>query len=224
MHQQAIIAGKKVIEETLKNHFNMSLALLMPQKLKKDPFEAIKIARFTLAPKLMSELDIFGTRLPLLLTKIPQFTVLKDQPLKGCTLFMSQQDPRNVGALLRSAAAFSVNQIILGPGSAHPFHPQSTRAASGCVFDHVYFKILKPDFSNHSVIGLDMRGENLKDFVFPKDFILVPGVEGPGLDENIKLNHKVTIQISPNAESLNVAQATAIALYEATKGTPFLFK
>ena len=52
----------------------------------------------------------------------------------GCTLFIPFQDPENVGAVIRSAAAFGVARVVLLKEAAHPFHPRSSRAAGSALF------------------------------------------------------------------------------------------
>lgn len=217
-HQCAILAGKKVVLEHVQNHLDKVIAVLMPAK----PVSGFpsKIDKFRLTSKLFDQLDVFGTGFPLLVVQVPEIKPWsKEVVLDGCSVLLTQQDPKNVGAILRSAAAFGVSHVLLGPGCAHPFHPQSTRAASGTVFQHHYLKVKDlTELKDLPTVALDMSGENIVDFVFPKSFVLVPGVEGPGLPKGFEPSRRITIKMSHGVESLNVMQATTIALYEWSKG------
>ncbi len=217
-HHMAILAGKKATEDTLKRHSKEVIAVLVPENMSTDIDHP---EQFSLDEKLFKIMDVSGTGQPLLVVKVPDFKILDSKILlKGCSVYLTLQDPRNIGAVLRSAAAFNVSNIILGDGAAHPFHPLSLRAASGCVLDLKYFKSsgeLNISLKSFTTVALDMDGKNLAEFKFPKDFILVPGTEGPGLEQSFLPSHRVHINISKNAESLNAAAATAIALYEWSK-------
>ncbi len=93
------------------------------------------LAWYCLASPLFQQLDVLGTKSPLLVIRV----VLLDQwePaegfLPGCNLLVPFQDPENVGAVIRSAAAFGVAQVILLSESAHPYHPKALRASGGAV-------------------------------------------------------------------------------------------
>ena len=93
------------------------------------PTSTIEWLRFS--EPLFKELDVVGTHAPLLLVRVPAIAVWNDAdawPL-GCTLFVPFQDPENIGAVIRSAAAFGVARVVLLREAAHPFHHRSARAA-----------------------------------------------------------------------------------------------
>lgn len=219
-HHRAILAGKKVINDVIKTHLSVVKACLMPEKtmfatdpVYRDLVSKGQVPCFELQHSLFNELDIFGTKCPLLVVSVPQIEKF-DTKLNGPALFIPFQDPKNVGAVLRSAAAFGVKKIILAKSACHPFHPESLRAASGCVFDHQFYKADLLELSECTTVALDMSGISLDKFKFPKDFIFVPGIEGQGLDKNFDPTHKITIPMHSNVESLNAMAATTVALYQ----------
>ena len=211
---QAFISGRKLVNETLSNFPQSCLGLILSGKMEEADFPK-DLALYILSPDLFKILDVFGSRQPLLLVRVPVFKPWVPGS-KGCQLLVPFQEPSNVGAVLRSAAAFGVKDILLTSGSAHPFHPKSARASSGSVFTHTFSKVPpleETHFENIATIALDLNGENISDFKFPRDFILIPGVEGPGLPKNLKPTHRITIPTSGKVESLNGPTAVAIALF-----------
>jgi 16S rRNA (guanine527-N7)-methyltransferase len=171
-----------------------------------------------MADALFREIDVSGTHVPLLLVRVPEMPAWSDQESwpDGCTLFVPFQDPENVGAVIRSAAAFGVARVVLLQGAAHPFHPRSVRAAGPALFQVVLEE--GPPASalaaaSHPLIALATDGPELGADPFPPTFGLVPGIEGPGLPEHLRSGQRRRIPIAPGVESLNAATATAIALY-----------
>jgi 16S rRNA (guanine527-N7)-methyltransferase len=125
------------------------------------------------------------------------------------------QDPENVGAAIRSAAAFGASQVILLAESAHPFHPKALRASGGSVLNVA----LRPGPPLATIphelpiVALSSEGADIRDVTFPPAFGLLPGLEGPGLPEPWR-DRAVRIPIEPGVESLNAAVAVGVALYE----------
>jgi len=163
-------------------------------------------------------LDTAGTHAPLLMVRTPEMPAWDDAAAwpEGCTLFVPFQDPENVGAVLRSAAAFGVPRVVLLREAAHPFHPKAARAAGTALFQVEMLRgpSIQDLASGHApIIALDADGPDLNSVPWPDRFGLVPGVEGPGLPGVLRKGPKRRIPMAPGVESLNAAVATAVALY-----------
>jgi TrmH family RNA methyltransferase len=127
------------------------------------------------------------------------------------------QDPGNMGTLIRTAAAFGLDGILLGKGCADPFAPKTVRSAAGAVFTIplIPVKDLK-DLAGRLVIAADMKGTPLGETSVPDDFILAVGSEGKGVSEDVReiCGAAVSVPMRTGVESLNAAVSAAIILYE----------
>jgi 16S rRNA (guanine527-N7)-methyltransferase len=215
-HGQALLAGSRVVEEVRTRFPELVEGWLTGSKGPPPPEPGL--VWYRLDEPLFQELDVSGTHAPLLLVRTPDFPDWSDdEPWpQGCTLFVPFQDPENVGAVLRSAAAFGVARVVLLREAAHPFHPKSARAAGTSMFQVPLMSgpSIQDLASSHvPVIALDTEGPELLSEPFPERFGLVPGLEGPGLPANLRDGPRRRIAITPAVESLNAATAVAIALY-----------
>jgi 16S rRNA (guanine(527)-N(7))-methyltransferase RsmG len=215
-HGQALIAGPRIIAE-VRDRFPERVLAWITDDSQSPPADDF-VEWYRLSRPLFKELDVAGTNSPLLLVSVPTLPVWSDdQPWpEGCTLFIPFQDPENVGAVLRSAAAFGVARIVLLRESAHPFHPRSSRAAGTALFQvtlHEGPSIHELSAQHVPLIALDTSGPALDESPFPSRFGLVVGVEGPGLPERLRQGQRRRIPISSRVESLNAATAAAVALY-----------
>jgi 16S rRNA (guanine527-N7)-methyltransferase len=68
-----------------------------------------------------------------------------------------------------------------------------------------------PDMALH-IVALDMQGASIRGFSFPERFLLLPGMEGQGLPEELR-HQAVAIPMTGAVESLNAAAAVSIALF-----------
>lgn len=131
------------------------------------------------------------------------------------------QDPGNVGAIVRSAAAFGVGRVVLDRACADPWSPRALRAGMG---GHFALSIEQPAelgpalaaFDGQLVCALPRGGIPLRQLDFGSRVGWIFGGEGRGLSARILENAtlRVTISMAPGTESLNVAAAAAICLYE----------
>jgi TrmH family RNA methyltransferase len=123
-------------------------------------------------------------------------------------------DPGNVGTLLRAADAFRAGFIGLSAGCADPTGPKALRASAGAVFR---VSLIAFDASPRPWIALTMHGGvPLAETWLPELGTFVLGAEREGLpDDIIALAETVaSIPQQGDAESLNVAMAGTVALYE----------
>ena len=217
-HGQALIAGARIIAEVLDQFPDQVDGYLTDAKGEPPPESAARFPWFRLADDLFRSLDVAGTRTPLLLVRVPEFaewSPAAEWPV-GCTLFVPFQDPENVGAVIRSAAAFGVGRVVLLKEAAHPFHPKSARAAGTALFQVAIEQGPSiRDLRSPAVplIALSGTGPDLASEPFPERFGLVAGVEGPGLPYHLRSGPARRIPMAPGVESLNAATAAAIALY-----------
>jgi TrmH family RNA methyltransferase len=116
-------------------------------------------------------------------------------------------DPGNVGTLIRSADAFGA-AVCLGPGCADPTSPKALRASAGSIW-----RVPLVDGDSGTRVALVAHGGEplgALDLNGPVTFLL--GAEREGLPAEIERDVEATIPVA--AESLNVATAGALALYE----------
>jgi len=132
------------------------------------------------------------------------------------------QDPGNVGALLRTAAAAGIRDVFAGPTTAALWAPKTLRAGQGAQFrlrlhEQVGAASL-PGLLAGEWIGADARGgEPLWSMPLPADPVgWIFGGEGAGLSAAARAvcGRRVSIPIEAAVESLNVAAAAAVCLFE----------
>lgn len=119
-------------------------------------------------------------------------------------------DPGNVGTLLRSADAFGAG-MMLSAGCADPFGPKALRAAMGSTF-----RVPLQQFELRDAVALVADGgQPLEDVELKRYATIVVGAEREGLPEDVlaQCAARATIPVQ-SVESLNVAMAGTLALYE----------
>ena len=131
------------------------------------------------------------------------------------------QDPGNVGTLLRTAAAAGVRRVMAGPGTAYAWSPKVMRAAMGAHFAlHIAEGVAAADAARGfegSVLAADVGGEDLYAAEWGRAPTLwLFGSEGQGLSPEAAAaaQRRLRIPLAAGVESLNVAAAAAVCLFE----------
>jgi TrmH family RNA methyltransferase len=123
------------------------------------------------------------------------------------------QDPGNVGAICRTAAAAGAPALAVIEGSADPLGAKSVRASAGNVFRLIVARAVWDDLAGLDGYGAAAAGgASLAESPIENAGMIVLGSEAHGLTHsNLRL---VTIPLSQGVESLNVAAAAALLLFE----------
>ncbi len=223
---QIIIPGKKIISEYLTAAPKAYAYLILQDGyIEQDAdFNAI-IDRANLDNRLLilkkelfNELDVLNTKGPLLAAELPAIADYDTTTQIDRAIMIPFQDPNNVGAVIRSGVALGVTDFILLQEAAHPFNQKAIKASAGTIFKaNIYsgpaINQVQNLIQQTPVIALDAGGTAINEFTFPDSFILLPGIEGPGIPENIQTT-TVAIPIQNSVESFNAPVAVSIALYE----------
>ena len=136
------------------------------------------------------------------------------------------QDAGNVGGVIRSAAAFGVDAVLVGPGSADPTHPRVTRAATGAWFRVTIGRSadLSADLAalrDHgaTILAADQGGDSLHEQHLPSRVVWLFGNEGSGISEELSplVDSRVAVPIADGVDSLNVNVAAGIILHHASE-------
>ncbi len=140
---------------------------------------------------------------------------------EACVLLEDIQDPGNLGSILRSSAAAGIDHVFLSKGSAQSWSPRVLRAGMGAHFalqlhEHCDLVDVARQLSR-TVIASAQRGrKSIYDIDVSGSVAFVFGNEGAGLSQAmLEAAHEVVcIPMSGKVESLNVAAAAAVCLYE----------
>lgn len=146
----------------------------------------------------------------------------------GVILMLDQiTDPQNVGAVFRSAAAFGARGVVLQDRNAPLLTGALAKAAAGAIDKIPHARVTnlsraleKLDALGWRAVGLDGGGEaSLAETLDARPTVLVLGSEGEGIRRLVAEHCDVLAKIPmPGGfESLNVSNAAAVALYEATR-------
>lgn len=136
------------------------------------------------------------------------------------------QDPGNFGTIIRSAVAFNIDTIVVSNNTVDLYNSKVIRASQGMIFN---INIIKRDLNvfvpelkkeEYQILVTKVNGgKNLKTIEKMEKFAIIMGNEGAGVSDNLMslADSSLYIDMNNNCESLNVAIATSVILYELDK-------
>jgi TrmH family RNA methyltransferase len=234
-HDQTLIEGRRALDAALDGGAPLVDCVVTPDALD-DPevqalLERLSVPVYVTDADTMGHLTDVATPQGLVATverRLVDPGTLPDALGPDATLLLLDgvQDPGNVGTLLRTAAWFGADVVAAGPGTAGLYGPKVMRAATG---GHWALRLTRTDApgplldrlrrSGWALYGADLQGVRADAWTPERPSALVLGSEAHGLSPAVldRLDTPVAIPGAahrPSAESLNVAVAGGILVYE----------
>lgn len=148
----------------------------------------------------------------------------ENKPLGGRILILDNiQDPGNLGTIIRSSVAFNFTSVVLSLDTVSKYNNKVIRSTQGMLFNtnviscDIKSLIKKLKDEDYTIYATDVvGGVNVKDIKKPSKFAIVMGNEGSGVSSDIKdlADCNLYIKMNKDCESLNVAVASSILMYE----------
>jgi 23S rRNA (guanosine2251-2'-O)-methyltransferase len=190
------------------------------------PVEMVAAPRLTEAAGTSAHQGVVAFAAPTPLLTIDGLTSrFTDQdPIPPLVVLDGVKDPRNLGAIIRAAAAFGVGGVMLPERRAVGITATVVKAAAGGLeyvplagVTNISQSIERLKRLGFWIVGADEQGDvRCDDFAFPVPLALVLGEEGDGLSPLVKRHCDILVRIPVGGplRSLNVAVAAAVLLYE----------
>ena len=217
-HQLFIVEGRKNIKELLASEYEyINIYATRSWINHNQEINAIQISNNELE-------NISNQKNPnevLAIVKINNHKIFSNT---GVVLVLDEiNDPGNMGTILRICDWFGISDIVCSKNTVDIYNPKVVQASTGSIFRiNVCYANLSDYLKNIDtpIYGAFLDGENIKNISFPKNFHLVMGNEANGISKEITqlISERISIpHVSKKTDSLNVAIATSILLYEISK-------
>ncbi|MCK4259230.1 MAG: RNA methyltransferase [Halanaerobiales bacterium] len=234
-----VIEGIRIIEDALKDGAKFVQIFYSPI-LKDNPrgmrllaqLDELGIKISLLDERLFSEISDTETPQGIIaILKQPEFT-LKDifahkSLYPHIIMINGVQDPGNLGTILRAASGAGWSGAILTKGTVDLYNPKSLRATMGAVYKFPILRAENIEFlcgdlheSGYQLIAAALEAERWHFEVdFTRPTVLVVGNEGNGINSEVinVMDQLVKIPMDPKAESLNVAVAAGVIIFEGVR-------
>jgi TrmH family RNA methyltransferase len=217
-HGLFLVEGYKSVAEFINSAYQVDAVYytetIAPKMLKLSQ----KTNSLEISSAILEKISALKTPADILATvKIPQWPVLNATTLnkKFAIVLDGIQDPGNMGTIIRTADWFGIENIICSEDCVEVYNPKVVQATMGSLSRmNVHYVNLPETLADTKlpIYGALLDGENIYNTDFGTEGLIVMGNEGNGLSDEVKrlVTKAITIPRAGNAESLNVAIATAI--------------
>jgi RNA methyltransferase, TrmH family len=231
-----LIEGVKMVEEALRDKAGVSMVVAAPSLVQHHGKGVLKLAEnrgvdiLWISSALMDALSESKTPQPVMaVVKMQEHSLdslFSRDP--GLIILAHQlQDPGNLGTIIRTAEAVGASGIAITPNTVDPFNAKAIRASMGSILRlpivHIgnivsFMKTCKQ--KGYQTVATVLTGDRTYfDIDLKKPTVVILGQEGAGLPQEVTSNIDLQIRIpmADTIDSLNVATAAAVILYEAMR-------
>lgn len=210
-----VVEGEKSVAELLRSSFQIIDLFATKQWIAENNYDnanEVSVTELARISNLKSANNVLA---------VVKFNDEIKEKISGITLVLDDiNDPGNLGTIIRVCDWFGVEQIVCSKNTVDFYNPKVVQSTMGSLFR---VSVLYTDLNKYlaktttPIYGAFMDGENIKSSNTNENIHLVMGNEANGISKEVEkyISKKVAIKnIGGNTESLNVAMATAILLYE----------
>jgi RNA methyltransferase, TrmH family len=227
------IEGARVVTQAIRAGVPITLGVLAPELLvRSGAWEAAAVLRASGAPLVELSAEAFGRIAfkehvqgigAVIPTRVEPIEVL-GMPTQSWVALSGIGNPGNLGAIMRTCDAVGVAGLILLDETTDPFHPAAVRASMGALFAQ---RLVRATFAQFRTWAQQLPGSvvgttpdapaSYRELRYPQPLILLLGSEREGLSEAqvAACDALVRIPMVGTSDSLNVAVAASVVLYEA---------
>ncbi|MDR2599074.1 MAG: RNA methyltransferase, partial [Oscillospiraceae bacterium] len=215
-HKQFICDGEKLFNEAVLSNTNIQSVFVTDENRQAEISNTnIYFITQDLLNYISSQKNPQGM---LFICNMPE-TAPVDLKIGTHILLDNVQDPGNVGTIIRSANAFGIDSVILTGETADLYNPKTIRASMGAIFKqkvlYLTYDELKQSGARYIGTTSNKEAHSLLDFNLSNS-VIVFGSEGQGISKTVEklCTEMINIPLDDNVESLNVATAATIIMWE----------
>jgi 23S rRNA (guanosine2251-2'-O)-methyltransferase len=241
-HEKTYIYGKHALNEAIRNKPDVIRKVFLSPEIEdkdlRDSLKRLQIPVAVIKTKEASRMVGQDISHQGVIAVVDSYNMLVDfasfaselKPDKDTALVILDEltDPHNVGAIIRSAAAFGISGVLIPSHNQAPITGAVVKTSAGMAFripliaiGNVNYTISHLKEMGFKIYGLAMEGSrSLSKEIFDSPALFVVGNEGSGIREKTLELCDVSLRIpmNPRCESLNAAASTAVVLYQWSVG------
>ena len=224
-HSQYLAEGVRAVADAVKNGADVEYIVLCEGSPLPCDAQGIKV--YELSKSLFDELKLTVNSqgvLAVINYSLPDSYAMDTTGMNTIVYLDSVTDPGNMGTIIRSCDALGADAIILSKGCVDIFNPKVVRSSMASLFN---VPIFSDSSSADTLTRLSSKGfliagtfprdaESICNTDFPQKNVIVMGNEANGISDDVEVlcTKRVTIPMKGKSESLNVATALTVVLYE----------